>query len=419
MRKKISIIKKRSLLKKYYKGADPKALCAQYHISLGTFYNWKRRYPIKQSNKDPLFVTGAEHRRVVRENDRLHQQLKIVHDYFLYQKLSNKDKYAFMDQVHRQCNLHLLCDAMAIDRGTYYNHLKSQEVYTKTAQRRALISKHIMEIYLHSHRTYGVNRIYYSLQKEGIATTPEYVSARMKEMGIKSIYTERPKDKYRKAWQTRNENSLLRTLHPTAPNQTWVTDITKFSIGSTAKNAKHHGNQITHISIYMDLYSRKILQIDVGHYGSTNLVKKGLIAACRKFHPPKGLVLHTDGGGQYNSWSMQQEYEKRDIRHSQTHPHSPTENGVMESFNKTVKQECLYAANTSFRNRRTLLRRLRKFQDYYNNERIHTSLAGLTPNEFEAKYYDCLAKGLPTPLSHSSPSPSLESDPDAIVTKIV
>jgi hypothetical protein len=61
------------------------------------------------------------------------------------------------------------------------------------------------------------------------------------------------------------------------------------------------------------------------------------------------------------------------------------DNAVAESFFATLKKEYVY--HTEFKTRaEAMLGIFDYIEAWYNNERIHTTLGGLSPNEFETLY---------------------------------
>jgi putative transposase len=63
-------------------------------------------------------------------------------------------------------------------------------------------------------------------------------------------------------------------------------------------------------------------------------------------------------------------------------PGKPTQNGFIESFNGKFRDECL---NThSFSDLADARKKISRWRHEYNNERPHSSLGNLTPNEFVA-----------------------------------
>ena len=278
-----------------------------------------------------------------------------------------------MDEIYGQYNIHEICDAMRVNRATYYNHLKAKDKLTKYDERRAYLSEQIRNIYEESHKTYGAERIRLALKKQGIKVSKAYVLDLMHETSILS-YNNSPKKLQRIImWRTRKENLFLKGYTATKPDQIWASDITLFRMNS----------RDYYICAYLDAYSRKVVSYNIGRSASTHLVKTALIRACSIRKPKKGLIIHTDGGAQYDSWSMRREYLKRHIQHSVSRPGTPTDNPLIESFFSRLKEEFLNVH--FFRSEAELFERLAEHIDFYNDQRIHEDLNGLSPTEFEQK----------------------------------
>ena len=73
------------------------------------------------------------------------------------------------------------------------------------------------------------------------------------------------------------DNSLNQNFNWVVPNQIWAGDV-------------------THITVEMDLYSRRIVGWYIEQYMTTDLV---MIKAYNLKKPAKGLVFHSDRGFQY------------------------------------------------------------------------------------------------------------------------
>jgi putative transposase len=61
-------------------------------------------------------------------------------------------------------------------------------------------------------------------------------------------------------------------------------------------------------------------------------------------------------------------------------PGKPTDNAFCEAFNGRVRAECLNAS--WFLSMADAIERIEEWRRHYNNDRPHTSLGNLTPNEF-------------------------------------
>ena len=104
---------------------------------------------------------------------------------------------------------------------------------------------------------------------------------------------------------TRKENLFLKGYEAKGVNQIWVSDITTTRLDGRDYNK----------CIYLDIYSRMVVSYSIGRNASTHLVKMALIRAYNTRKPEPGLIIHTDGGAQYDSRTMRIEYMKRRIRH--------------------------------------------------------------------------------------------------------
>lgn len=68
------------------------------------------------------------------------------------------------------------------------------------------------------------------------------------------------------------------------------------------------------------------------------------------------------------------------LRHSRVR--KPNDNAHVERFNRTIQEECF---NNSLPNEKTVIKQIKEYLDYYNNDRLHLSLNLMTPTAFVAK----------------------------------
>ena len=85
----------------------------------------------------------------------------------------------------------------------------------------------------------------------------------------------------------------------------------------------------------------------------------------------------TDNGKAYTSAAFERAVESLEARHKRTHPYRPQTNGKAERFIKTLLAEWAYGR--LYRTNTERLDALPTWVTYYNVERTHTSLGGITP----------------------------------------
>jgi transposase InsO family protein len=170
---------------------------------------------------------------------------------------------------------------------------------------------------------------------------------------------------------THFDNHLL-DLELTAVNQAWVSDITYYRIKE----------DVYYLTFIMDLFSRRI----VGHKASkrlltslTTLPALKMAISTRKNIDLEGLILHSDGGGQYYATELLNMTRKKKIINSMAK--SVYENPHAERINGTIKNE--YLSGYQPLNFDQLTKLLTKAVKMYNMHRPHNSLNKLNPNAFE------------------------------------
>lgn len=93
---------------------------------------------------------------------------------------------------------------------------------------------------------------------------------------------------------------------------------------------------------------------------------------------PKNIVI--DNGSEFTGRALDAWAFKNKIKLDFIRPGKPVENAFIESFNGKFRDECLNQEwFTDLEDART---RIEIWRDEYNRLRLHTSLGGLTPEEF-------------------------------------
>ena len=90
-------------------------------IPRSTIYRWINDYKAKNSiNKT---VKSKEIKELERKVEKLQTMLAIIHELGISVNASLKEKLNAMAPLYGKYNVHWLCEAMQVDRGTFYNHI--------------------------------------------------------------------------------------------------------------------------------------------------------------------------------------------------------------------------------------------------------------------------------------------------------
>lgn len=153
---------------------------------------------------------------------------------------------------------------------------------------------------------------------------------------------------------------------PLRAHEQWHTDISYINMLGT----------FYYFIAVLDGYSRSIIHWDLRERMTEQDVEIVIQAACEK-HPAQRPNLITDNGSQYTAKDFKEFIRVKGLNQIRTSIAYPQSNGKMERFNKTLKSECVRRkALLDFDTAKSIMG---DFIDYYNSERLHSSLNYTTP----------------------------------------
>ena len=143
----------------------------------------------------------------------------------------------------------------------------------------------------------------------------------------------------------------------------------------------------------MDYFSRYVLSWSVSNSLESLFCIDALDEALSKSKP---LIFHSDQGKQYTSTKFVGVLKTSEINISMSGKGRAFDNILVERLWRTVKYEEVYLKEYS--DGHDLIKSLRRYFDYYNNDRQHRSLGYRTPSEV---YFDgcdslCSASAAPS-----------------------
>lgn len=165
--------------------------------------------------------------------------------------------------------------------------------------------------------------------------------------------------------------SLLRSElpKPTHPNHIWSMDFMRDTLAS--------GRAIKVLPI-VDEYTRKCFRIEV----DTSINGARLVRILSEISQYEGLpeIIIIDNGPEFISKALDAWAYERGVKLTFINPGKPIENAYIESFNGRLRDECLN--DNWFLTLEQARGIIEEWRVDYNNERPHSSLGYLTPEEF-------------------------------------
>ena len=280
-------------------------------------------------------------------------------------------------------NIDIACEILELSRSSYYEWLSKEDYYLEIAKQKQELTAQIKYLFYRYKSRYGARRVSDELYKLGINCNKHKVSQIMVEnklyvKGYKnySVTTTKSNHKYKVF-----DNLLKRDFNTTKPNQAFVGDITYIRTDEGW----------LYLATVIDLYSRKIIGHSMSNRMTRDLVISALQKALKSRGYPKDVIIHSDRGSQYASNEYKQFLKKHCLIGSMSKKGDCWDNAVAESFFATLKKE--YVHHTNFRTRiQAQLGIFDYIEAWYNNDRAHSTLNGLSPSEFEYVNRDKFSK---------------------------
>lgn len=213
-----------------------------------------------------------------------------------------------------------------------------------------------------AHPFFGVRKITLAMRDQGFPVNHKKVARLMRQMGIQAIYAG-PKTS-NPAPDHRIYPYLLRGVEITRPDQVWSSDLTYIPMQSG----------FMYLVAVIDWFSRFVLSWGVSNTQDADFCASVLKKALHKGTPG---IFNTDQGSQFTSEVFTQPLLDAKISISMDGRGRALDNVFIERLWRSVKYEDIYLHN--YGTVPDLLSGLGTYFQFYNHERYHQSLGGVTP----------------------------------------
>ena len=339
-----------------------------------TFFTWKQKFDKAHPVHAAITTNRATSHKSKRHLEKLALELEVLRQCPCGSKASIAEKVAAVNALCGRYSIHVLCDALSLPRGTYYNRKRREGQRTSYEINDEKLKPLIRQIFHDSKNRFGRKLIHHKLAELGYKVSEKRIVRLMKEMGLsvaKPCYKAEHQKSLPRAYF---RNLLARQFDQPQPNLIWVSDITYIKVL----------DQYYYICVVLDLFSRRILSYSISDFINTALTLAAFDDAFQSRDPPQDLMFHSDQGAQYTAFSFRQLLLDFNIHQSFSNIGNPLDNAVAESFFASLKKE-----QFKFHFYETvseLEESLSEYIDFYNDYRPHECLKQQTPNQFEESY---------------------------------
>ena len=276
-----------------------------------------------------------------------------------------------IEQLRSEHSVRRVCQVLGVPRSSYYARCRRPEP-ARVREDRHLKQK-ILAVHAATNGRYGTPRIERQLRRQGVTSSRRRVARLRRELGLKAKSVRR----YRRTTDSNHSypmapNLMSRCFEASRPNQVWVGDITFLTAG----------HRWLYLAVLMDVFSRRIVGWAVSERMDEALTLKALDQALQLRRPPRGLLHHSDRGGQYCGNDYRARLEVAGVAVSMSRKGDCWDNAMAESLIKTIKTEL----GRSFATPRLAHQELFEYiEGFYNTRRLHSGIDYQTPLEAERR----------------------------------
>ena len=244
------------------------------------------------------------------------------------------------------------CQALGVDRSTVrYNSVRPDDADLRKAIRDVARER----------RRFGYRRIGVMLERQGIT---------MNHKKLRRLYREETLQVRKRGGRKRALGTRRPMILPSSINERWSLDF--------VSDAFTDGRRFRVLAV-IDDYSRECLALVADTSLSGARVARELNAIiARRGGKPKTIV--SDNGTEFTSMAILKWCQETKVGWHYIAPGKPMQNGFVESFNGSFRDECLN--ETLFSSLTDARHHINHWKEDYNVTRPHSSLGNLTPCEY-------------------------------------
>ena len=270
-----------------------------------------------------------------------------------------------IEKDHPRLSLRRQCRLLLLSRSVLYYTPAGETA--ENLMLMALIDRQFLET-----PWYGSRQMARWLRRQGHCVGRHRVRRLMRKMGLTPIY--QPPKTSQPHPQHKVYPYLLKGLEITRPNHVWCADITYIPMR----------RGFLYLVAIMDWATRKVLSWRLSNTMEADFCVEALQEAMARFGKPE--IFNTDQGSQFTSFEFTQILKDAEVNISMDGRGRWIDNRFIERLWRSLKYECVYLH--AFETGSEARRGISTWISYYNRERPHSGIGGLTPNEAYGTGYE-------------------------------
>jgi transposase InsO family protein len=289
-------------------------------------------------------------------------------------------RYRFISEHHATYGVTRLCRVLAVPRRQgYYEWLAAQPARQERAEAEDQLATEIRTIHSEHRGAYGSPRMAAELRRRGRRVNRKRVERIMRERGIIGHTRRRRRSLTKQDVAAAPAPDLIgRDFTAMAPGQRLVGDITYLPTQEGW----------LYLATTIDLFNREVVGHAMAEHMRAELVSEAIQLAHQRGLIELDAIFHSDRGSQYTSAEFRATLTGLRIRASMGRVGSCFDNAVAESFFASLKVEI---GTRVWATRAEARRAVFAYLNYYNRNRLHSTLKQRTPHEARVCYRQPIA----------------------------
>lgn len=270
-----------------------------------------------------------------------------------------------------------IINKVGISRSNYYSILKNDDYGISELRKNIEDEKdiaHIQNVIKYKDIPKGSRMIHMMLPRlEGVKMSRNKILRLMRkfDMTCKVRKSMESRINNRKLLEENKKDNLLkRQFRLCRPFEVMLTDVSYLKYGN---------NNIAYLSCVKDSSSGRILSVAVSGSQTLTLTDETL-DGLKNYKLKEDGIFHSDQGTLYLTPSFQNKIEEMKLKQSMSRRGNCWDNASQESFFGHFKDECDYSNCTALDD---VVKKVKEYMDYYNDERPQWTRNKMTPAEFE------------------------------------